>query len=74
MGLLLLTLTICGLVLHSWLIIETQLNEFILGKLLLKSIIAKVNVSFTNLKVYTMLCFFVKYLWMFNMLSTEISP
>ena len=28
MGLLLFTLTICGLVLHSWLIIEIRLNEF----------------------------------------------
>ena len=28
MGLLLLTLTTCGLVLHSWLFIEIQLNEF----------------------------------------------
>ena len=74
MGLLLLTLTISGLVLHSWLFIEIQLNEFILGKLLLKNIIAKINVSFTNLNIYTLLCFFVKYLWTFNILSTEISP
>ena len=33
MGLLLLTLTICGLVLHSWLIIEIHLNELEFVKL-----------------------------------------
>ena len=31
MGLLLLTLTICGLVLHSWLIIEIQLSNPCVG-------------------------------------------
>ena len=29
MGLLLLTLTICGLALHAWLFIEIQLNEIV---------------------------------------------
>ena len=44
----LLTITICDLTLNSWLFIEIHFNEFILGKLQPKKIIAEINISFTN--------------------------
>ena len=58
MGLLLLTLTICGLALHSWLFIEIQFNELALVKSD-KIVSPMKNTFLTNLNIfiYTMLFF-----------------
>ena len=63
MGLLLLTLTICGLALHSSLIVEIQLSEIAFVKL--DKIVNPMKNAFLtnpNIFIYTMLFFFMKYL------------
>ena len=53
----LLTVTICGLTLHSWLFIEIQLNEFMLMKIDKIVNRAKKNV-FNKSKHFITLCLF----------------
>ena len=64
MGLLLLTLTISGLHLHAWLLIEMQLKEFAFVKL--DKIVNPMKNSFlTNLNIFVYtISFLFKYLWM----------
>ena len=59
---LLLTLTIYGLTLHSRLFIEMQINEFTLGKLQPKNIIAEINTSFKDPDV---LLYYAIFLYLF---------
>ena len=69
-----LALTTYGLVLHSWLLNEIQLNEFTLVKL--DKIYNPTKNNFLtnpNILIYTMLFFFVKYLWMFNISSPSVA-
>ena len=54
----LLTLTISGLTLNYWLFIEIRFNEFTLGKLQLKNIIAEINIFFTNSNIIYYAVFF----------------
>ena len=63
MGLLLLILIISGLVLLSWFFIETQFNDVIFVKFY-KIVNNKKNTFLKNSFIYTMLFYFIKYLWM----------
>ena len=68
-----LTLTTCGLVLHSWLFIEIQLNEFAFVKL--DKIVNPMKNTFLtnpNIFIYTISFFFIKYLWMSLIASTSV--
>ena len=60
-----LTLTTCGLVLHSLLLIELQLNEFTLAKL--EKIVNPTKNA--NILLHYII-FFIKYLWMWRISST----
>ena len=64
MGLLLLTLTTCGLALHYWFFIEIQFNrEFAFVKF--DKIVNPMKNNFLtnlNILIYTTLFFFIKYL------------
>ena len=82
MGLLLLTLTISGLALHGWLLIEIQLNLFVFnggvlnGTVLMKldRIVNPIKNTFLtnpNTFIYTVI-FFIKYLSMSFILSSAI--
>ena len=72
MGLLLITLTICGLVLHSWLIIEIQLNELTFVKLdKIDNPMKNTFLTHLNILIYTMTFFFIKYFWMSLISSTS---
>ena len=74
MGLLLLTFTISGLALHSWLLIEIQLNEFTPVKL--DRIVNPIKNTFLtnpNIFIYTISFFFIKYLWMSLISSTSVA-
>ena len=57
MGLLILTLTTYGLVLHSWLFIETQVNEFAFVKSD-KIVNLMKNTILTNLNIFIYIMFF----------------
>ena len=72
--LLLLTLITCGLVLHSWLFIEIQLNELAFVKLD-KIVNSMKNTFLTNLNIsiYTMLFFSSNNLWMSTISSTSVA-
>ena len=73
-GLLLLTLTIYGLVLHSWLIIEIHSNELTFVRF--DRIVNPIKITFLthpNIFIYTMSLFFIKYLWMPLISSTVIA-
>ena len=74
MGLLLLTLIIFGLVIHSWLIIEIELNEFAFVKSD-KIVNLMKNTSWTNLNIliYKTFFFSIKYLWMSLISSTSVA-
>ena len=61
-GSLLLALTICGLTLHSWLFTEMHYNEFTLGKIQPKNIIAEINI---NLKDPDILLYHVIFSYLF---------
>ena len=69
----LLTLTIFGLTFHSWLFIEIQLNEFTLVKL--DKTVNPAKSTFLKIKTfyYTILFFFIKYLWMPTISSTSVT-
>ena len=73
MGLLLSKLTTCGLVLHSWFFIKIQLNgEFAFAKFdKIVNPMKKTFLTNLNIFIYTMLLFFIKYLWMSLISSTS---
>ena len=74
MRLLLLTLTICGLALQIWLFIEKKLSEFTFVKV--DRIVNPTKNGFLinlNIFIYTMLIFFIKYLWMSLISSTSVA-
>ena len=79
MGLLLLTLTTCGLVLHSWFFNEIQFNGIAFnGVAFVKfdKIVNPMNNTFLanlNIFLYIMLFFFIKYLWMSLISSISIA-
>ena len=74
MGLLLLTLTISGLPLHYWLLIEIQLNEFAFVKRD-RTVNPVKNTFLTNLIIfiYTISFFFIKHLWMSLISSASVA-
>ena len=75
MAWLLLILTIYGLVLYSWFFIEIRLGgEFAFVKSD-KIVNPMKNIFLTNLNIaiYTMLFFFIKYLWMTLISSTSVA-
>ena len=77
MWLLLLTLTTCGFVLHSWLFTEIQLNGITFNELAFvksdKIVNPMKNTFLTNpnIFIYAMLFFFIKYLRMSLVSSTS---
>ena len=59
----LLTLTISGIILNSWMFNEAHFNGFIFDKLQLKNIIAEINTCFLNqTNLYYIIFFFIKHL------------
>ena len=72
MGLLLLILIIYGLILHSWFFTEIQSKAFVKFD---KIVNPKKNTFLTNLNIfiYTMLFFFIKYLWMSLISSASVA-
>ena len=84
MALLLLTLTTCGLVLHSWFFIEIQFNEVALigiafdkkYKIKFDKIFNPMKNTFStnlNIFIYIILFFFIKHLWMSLISSTSVA-
>ena len=74
-GSLLLTLTISGLTLHIWLVIEIHLSGVAANKFTLDKIVNPVKSIFFYKPnhFYIILFFFIKYLWLSKILSTAIS-